>query len=123
LIVAALTDETLARLRRMTEDELCMDALVEVHTKDEMQRAASCGAKLIGVNNRDLRSFNVSLDTSVELIGMAPPGALCISESGLRTPGDLRRLRSLGYSGFLIGETLMRAAKPEETLRALLEEV
>jgi indole-3-glycerol phosphate synthase len=122
LIVAALDDETLLRLRRMTEDELGMDALVEVHTKEEMQRAAACGANLIGVNNRDLRTFQVSLDTSVELINAAPPAALCISESGLRTPDDLRRLRSLGYRGFLIGETLMRASQPERTLRALLEE-
>jgi indole-3-glycerol phosphate synthase len=120
LITAALDDETLTRLRRITEDELGMDALVEVHTKEEMARAVLCGAELIGVNNRDLRTFKVSLDTSVELINAAPPDALCISESGLRTPDDLRRLRSLGYRGFLIGETLMRADRPEETLRALL---
>lgn len=122
LIVAALDDETLARLRRITEDELGMDALVEVHTSEEMKRATASGATLVGVNNRDLRTFNVSLDTSVELINAAPPAALCISESGLRTPADLRRLRSLGYRGFLIGETLMRAPDPQQTLRALIEE-
>jgi indole-3-glycerol phosphate synthase len=122
LIVAALDDETLARLRWTTEDELGMDALVEVHTSDELQRASACGANLIGINNRDLRTFKVSIETSIELIGAAPPAALCVSESGLRTPADLRRLRSLGYRGFLIGETLMRSPQPERTLRALLEE-
>ncbi len=123
LIVAALNDEALTRLLRITEDELGMDALVEVHTEEEMQRAAVCGAKLIGVNNRDLRSFKVSLETSVKLITAAPAAALCISESGLRTPDDLRRLRALGYRGFLIGETLMRASSPEETLKTLLSAV
>jgi indole-3-glycerol phosphate synthase len=122
LIVAALEDETLARLRRITEDELGMDALVEVHTEEEMRRASLCGARLIGVNNRDLRTFNVSLETSVALIKVAPRDALCISESGLRTPDDLRRLRALGFRGFLIGETLMRARYPEQTLKTLLKE-
>jgi indole-3-glycerol phosphate synthase len=122
LIVAALDDERLTRLRLLTEDELKMDALIEVHTKEEMLRAASCGARLVGVNNRDLRTFKVSLDTSVELINDAPPAALCISESGLRNAADLRRLSALGYRGFLIGETLMRSPQPELTLKALLEE-
>jgi indole-3-glycerol phosphate synthase len=122
LIVAALDDATLARLCRITEDELGMDALVEVHTREELRRAASCGASLIGVNNRNLQSFDVSLETSVELIEHAPPGALLVSESGLRTQADLRRLKSLGYRGFLIGETLMRAGDPATALRALLAE-
>jgi indole-3-glycerol phosphate synthase len=122
LIVAALDDEPLSRLRRLTEDELGMDALVEVHTREEMLRAAACGARLIGVNNRNLRTFDVSLETSVELIAAAPPAALSISESGLRTPEDLRRLRSLGYRGFLIGEMLMRSHEPEKALKTLLAE-
>ncbi len=122
LIVAALDDEQLARLRRTTEDELGMDALIEVHTKEEMRRASACGASLIGVNNRNLRTFEVSLETSVELIRESQPDALCISESGLRTPADLRRLRALGYRGFLIGETLMRSPEPEKTLQALMKE-
>ena len=74
LIVAALDDESLSRLRRLAEDELGMDALVEVHTSDEMKRAAACGAKLIGVNNRDLRTFEVSLETSLSLAPEAPGG-------------------------------------------------
>lgn len=120
LIVAALDDETLLRLRQITEEALEMDALVEVHTAEELRRAASSGASVIGVNNRNLRTFEVSLDTSVELISAAPSGALCISESGLRTHRDLSRLRALGYSAFLIGETLMRSDRPEETIRELL---
>jgi indole-3-glycerol phosphate synthase len=120
LIVAALDDATLARLLRLTEDELGMDALVEVHTGEELRRAAVCGAKLIGVNNRNLHNFEVTLETSVELATQAPQDALLISESGLRTHADLSRLRTLGYRGFLIGETLMRAEHPGEALRSLL---
>jgi indole-3-glycerol phosphate synthase len=120
LIVAALEDATLARLRRITEDELGLDALVEVHTSEELRRATASGAQLIGVNNRNLHTFEVSLETSVELAAHAPPEALLVSESGLRTQADLSRLKSLGYRGFLIGETLMRAAHPADALRALL---
>jgi len=122
LIVAALDDENLDRLRRLTEDELQMDALVEVHTKDEMRRAVNAGATLIGVNNRDLHSFKVSLEVSVGLAQDAPGGSLLISESGLSSGDDLRRLHALGYQGFLIGETLMRSTQPGAALRALLNE-
>ena len=118
LIVAVLDDELLARLRRLAEDELQLDALVEVHTSDEMKRAAACGAKLIGVNNRDLRTFEVSLDTSLRLAREAPSDALLISESGLNSPADLQRLYEARYRGFLIGETLMRADDPAALLRS-----
>ena len=118
LIVAALDDESLSRLRRLAEDELGMDALVEVHTSEEMKRAAACGAKLIGVNNRDLRTFQVSLDTSLSLAREAPSEALLISESGLNNAADLQRLYDAGYHGFLIGETLMRADDPAAALRS-----
>ena len=118
LIVAVLDDDLLARLRRLAEDELQMDALVEVHTSDEMKRAVACGAKLIGVNNRDLRTFEVSLDTSLRLAREAPSEALLISESGLNSPADLQRLHDAGYRGFLIGETLMRADDPAAVLRS-----
>lgn len=119
LIVAALDDETLLRLRTLAEDELNLDALVEVHTSDEMQRAITCGATLIGVNNRDLRTFEVSLETSISLAAQAPSESVLISESGLHSADDLRRLHNAGYRGFLIGETLMRAGNPEQTLREL----
>ena len=119
LIVAALDDELLSRLRRLAEDELRLDALVEVHTSSEMKRAVACGATLIGVNNRDLRTFEVSLDTSLALAREAPPEALLISESGLQSAADLERLRAAGYCGFLIGETLMRAGNATESLHDL----
>jgi indole-3-glycerol phosphate synthase len=120
LIVAALDDETLVRLRRLAEDQLQLDALVEVHSGEEMIRAAASGATLIGVNNRDLRTFEVSLETSVSLAQLAPPDALLVSESGLHSSQDLIRLRDAGYHGFLIGETLMRAEDPAAELRNLL---
>ena len=117
LIVAALNDETLAQLLRLTEDELGMDALVEVHTKAEMGKAVALGARLIGVNNRDLRTFDVSTETSMAVAPLAPADAVLVSESGL-TPDEVRKLRAVGYKGFLVGESLMRAADPEAQLRA-----
>ena len=119
LIVAALDDGTLARLLRLTEEELRMDALVEVHTADEMGRALGAGARVVGVNNRDLRTFEVTLQTSVELSSLAPPDTILVSESGLRGAGDVDRLRSHGFRAFLVGETLMRAEDPESALRYL----
>jgi indole-3-glycerol phosphate synthase len=121
LIVSALDDATLTSLRQVAEDELGLDALVEVHDKLEMKRAIQCGAKLIGVNNRDLRTFEVSLETSLKLADIAPADALLISESGLKTVGDLLRLKQVGYCGFLVGESLMRAESPKEALAALLK--
>jgi indole-3-glycerol phosphate synthase len=119
LIVAALEDDTLARLLRLTEEELGMDALVEVHTAEELERASAAGAGVVGVNNRDLRTFEVSLETSIRLAVRAPAGALLVSESGLRGAGDVDRLRACGFRAFLVGETLMRAEDPEVALRYL----
>jgi indole-3-glycerol phosphate synthase len=122
LIVAALGDEQLASLRWLAEGELQMDALVEVHTVDEMKRAASSGAKLIGVNNRNLGTFAVSLNVSDECLASAPVDSFLISESGLSDYADLQRLHAAGFQGFLIGEALMRAEDPGGALRALLGE-
>ena len=122
LIVAALDDESLLRLRRLAENELGLDALVEVHSGDEMRRAAGCGAALIGVNNRDLRTFEVSIETSLALAAEAPRDALLVSESGLRTHEDCGRLHIAGFRGFLIGETFMRAPDPEQALRSVLHD-
>jgi indole-3-glycerol phosphate synthase len=122
LIVAALDDETLHRLRRLAEDEMNMDALVEVHTKEELDRAGAIGARVIGVNNRDLRTFNVSTETSVQLAQFAPVEALLVSESGL-TPQEVQRLRAVGYKGFLVGEALMGAEDPEQQLQVFLDSV
>jgi indole-3-glycerol phosphate synthase len=117
LIVAVLDDETLNRLRRLAENELGMDALIEVHTKDELSRALDVGARLVGVNNRNLATFEVSLETSVELAPIAADKVILISESGIQTVDDIQRLRGVGYRGFLIGESLMRATDPSEALR------
>jgi indole-3-glycerol phosphate synthase len=121
VIVAALDDISLRRLRETAEDELGLDALVEVHSVEELHRATNAGAKLIGVNNRDLRTLRVSLGTSERLIAYAPRDAIMISESGLSEGGDLRRLAAAGYRGFLIGEMLMRAADPTAKLRELVQ--
>jgi indole-3-glycerol phosphate synthase len=120
LIVAALDDDSLGELREVAEDELGLDALVEVHTSDESRRAVNRGAKIIGVNNRDLQTFEVSLNTSERLIAEAPQNSIMISESGLHDPEQLRHLQALGFRGFLIGEGLMRAKKPGPALRDLL---
>jgi indole-3-glycerol phosphate synthase/phosphoribosylanthranilate isomerase/anthranilate synthase/indole-3-glycerol phosphate synthase/phosphoribosylanthranilate isomerase len=120
LIAGALDDIALAKLRAIAEDELALDALVEVHTLDEMCRALNAGAKMIGVNNRNLQTFQVSLETSERLIAEAPRDRVMISESGLKSAKSLRHLQALGFRGFLIGETLMRATDPEAALRDLI---
>jgi indole-3-glycerol phosphate synthase len=117
LIAAALDDAALAKLRATTEDELGLDAVVEVHTSEELRRAVGAGARIIGVNNRNLRTFQTSLDTSERLIAEAPRDRIMISESGLQNPKSLHHLRALGFRGFLIGEALMRAPNPEAALR------
>jgi indole-3-glycerol phosphate synthase len=122
LIATALTNEKLASLRRLAEEELQMNALVEVHNGEEMDCAVDCGATLIGVNNRDLRTFEVSLSASHQCASLAPANVILISESGLREKAELERLRALGFQGFLIGETLMSADDPGEVLRCLLEQ-
>ena len=114
-IVAALDDETMDRLLSLTE-ELQMDALVEVHDEVELQRAINVGAKLIGVNNRNLKTFEVTTETSERLAKLVPEHLVLISESGL-TPKKVKELHALGYRGFLVGETLMRAEDPEHALR------
>jgi indole-3-glycerol phosphate synthase len=119
LIAAVLDDSLLEKMRAMAEDELGLDALVEVHTTEELQRALNSGTKLIGVNNRDLRTFEVSLQTSERLIAGAPPDRVMISESGLQDAVSLRHLQALGFRGFLVGERLMRASDPEAALRDL----
>ena len=120
LIVAALGDYSLGKLRNVAENELGLDALIEVHTSEELRRALNAGAKIIGVNNRDLQTFEVSLSTSEQLISEAPADCVVISESGLRSTEQLSYLHGLGFRGFLIGEQLMRAKNPEIALRDML---
>src|SRR5437870_5363161 len=98
-------------------------ALVEVHTSIELRSALTAGAKIIGINNRNLQTFQVSLETSERLIAEAPRDRIMVSESGLQDAESLRRLDVLGFRGFLIGETLMRATDPEKALRDLIAKV
>jgi indole-3-glycerol phosphate synthase len=120
LIVAALDGGMLGDLRDIAEDQLGLDALVEVHTSEELHRALNASAKIIGVNNRNLQTFQVSLETSERLIAETEDDKIMISESGLQDAESLRRLDMLGFRGFLIGETLMRATNPEKALRDLI---
>ena len=120
LIAAMLEDEDLERLHHLAEQKLGLDALVEVHTLEELERVKKTKAKIIGINNRDLHTFKVSLDVSRELIKNAPDDALMITESGISTAFEILELRSLGFSGFLIGETLMRSGNPSEMLKSML---
>ncbi len=107
LIVAALEDTELRELHAAAA-ELSLDVLVEVHDGSELERALAMGANLIGVNNRNLKTMEVTLQTSIDLAERFPEHVLRISESGIRTATDLRRLEDAGYQGFLVGEGLMR---------------
>lgn len=118
LIVAALPPEVLKSLQTLSSS-LGLDAIVEVHDQDEMQIAIDMGAKIIGVNNRNLKTFDVSLDVSRELIKMRPEGSLMIAESGISNADEVAELHSLGYNAFLIGESLMRSVDPAAELRRL----
>jgi indole-3-glycerol phosphate synthase len=119
LIVAALDDEELKTLLAEAR-ELDLDALVEVHDENELDRALAVGADLIGVNNRNLNTLEVSLETSLRLAERFPPGTLTVSESGIRTSDDIRRLMEAGYQAFLIGESLMKQPDPGAALAQLI---
>ena len=118
LIAAALDDRTMAELHRLAA-ELGMDALVEVHDGAELERALALGPTLLGINNRDLRTFEVSLDTTLSLLERVPQGALVVTESGILERADVARMREAGVDAFLVGEAFMRAEEPGEALAAL----
>jgi indole-3-glycerol phosphate synthase len=124
LIAAALTDAELKRFAQAALS-LSLDVLVEVHTADELDRVLGAlgesGADAIGVNNRDLKTFDVSQETSLALVERIPPGVVRVTESGISTPDDIARLRHAGFDAFLIGESLMRQPDPGEALAALLK--
>lgn len=120
LIAAILPKNTLSEFLKITHDiGLC--ALVEVHNKNELDSALSTGAEIIGVNNRDLKTFNVTLETSRELFSSIPEDKVRVSESGIKTHEDLVFLRSLGADAVLIGEMLMRAGNIKATFDSLTE--
>jgi len=119
LIVTALTDDELMTLRAAAR-EWQLDVLCEVHDAMELHRALDAECDLIGVNNRNLHTFEVDLNTSLGLVELIPGGVLKIAESGIESVADIFRLRQTGYDGFLIGESLMRAPSPGAALRELL---
>jgi indole-3-glycerol phosphate synthase len=119
LIVAAL-DDALLRDLIVLGRELQMEPLVEIHTRGELDRALAAEARLIGVNNRDLKTLEVRTETSLELIQHIPDHCLAVAESGLRTHDDLTKLRQAGFDAFLIGEHLMSAPDPAAALFHLL---
>ena len=118
LIVASLDDARLAEFEAIARS-LSMDVLVEVHDRAELERALKLASPLIGINNRNLRSFEVSLDTTIGLLGSMPPERLVVTESGILSTGDVKRMRAAGVDAFLVGEAFMRAPDPGEALAAL----
>jgi indole-3-glycerol phosphate synthase len=118
LIAAILTAREMRDFRELAA-RYAMDALVEVHDAAELQPALDSGARMIGVNNRNLRTFQVTLDTSLDLAARIPAGIIKVSESGIHNAGDVRRLTDAGYSAFLVGEHLMKSGDPAEALRRL----
>ena len=120
LVILAMVDDALAADLLSEARRFGMDALVEVHDEAEMDRAGALGASLIGVNNRDLRTFNVDLAVTERLSVKAPKNALLVTESGIFTPADAARLERAGASAMLVGESLMRQADVEAATKALL---
>jgi indole-3-glycerol phosphate synthase len=121
LIVAALGDDELRVLLETTAGA-GLEALVEVHDREELARALAVGARIVGVNSRDLKTMAVSLDTALELAPAIPDDVIAVAESGIKTGEDIKRLRAAGYDAFLVGEQLMRTADPGVGLAALLRD-
>ena len=118
LIVAALGDPMLAELHALARD-LGMDVLVEVHDREELDRALAINPPLLGINNRDLRNFHTDIQTTLALKADVPEDCLLITESGIHSREDVEMLRGQGVQGFLVGETFMRAEDPGAKLREL----
>ena len=119
LIAAMLTDEQINDLKEFAENEFGIEVLLEVHNEQEMERALVADAKLIGVNNRNLSTFEVSLDVSRRLIKYRRDEIIFVAESGISNAAEIHELRELGFNGFLIGETLMRSSDPAAELEKL----
>ena len=119
LIVAALSDAVLAELLGLGR-ELGMEPLIEVHTRAELDRAIAAGARIVGVNNRDLKTLEVKLETSFALVEAIPEECIAVCESGIRDGAEIKRLRAAGFDAFLIGEHLMTQADPAAALSELI---
>jgi indole-3-glycerol phosphate synthase len=120
LLIAAILE--IGEIRDLAAAAACygMAALVEVHDEQDLAKAIDAGAEIVGVNNRDLATFDVTLETSLRLAQRIPRGVLKVSESGISSTRDIERLRAAGYQAFLVGEHLMKSADPAAALRALL---
>jgi indole-3-glycerol phosphate synthase len=120
LLIAAILTEREIRDFREAAARYRMAALVEVHNRRELDVAVAAGAEIVGVNNRDLTTFEVTLETSLRLAEFMPAGAVAVSESGIHDAGDIARLRAAGYHAFLVGEHLMKAGDPAAALAQLV---
>lgn len=118
LIVAALSDAQMQELESAAIG-LGMDVLIETHDAQELERALLCRSPLIGINNRNLRTFETRLETTLDMIGLIPQGRILVTESGIHSPADVRRLQDAGVNTFLVGEALMRADSPGDQLKKL----
>jgi indole-3-glycerol phosphate synthase len=121
LIVAALDQKELVALAGFARS-LSLDVLCEAHDEAELQRALDAGCDLIGINSRNLRTFEVHLETALRLAGKMPASCVRVAESGIQSGTDIARLRSAGYEAFLVGESLMKAERPGEALMKLMKE-
>jgi indole-3-glycerol phosphate synthase len=119
LLICALLDTQTLRTYIKVCDELGLSALVEAHTEKEVLFALEAGARVIGVNNRNLQTFEVNLGTCEKLRSLVPPSVLFVAESGIQTRNDISRLRSAGVDAVLVGETLMRSTDRQAALREL----
>ena len=120
LLIAAILSEREIRDFREAAARFGMAALVEVHNRRELDLATAAGSDLVGVNNRDLTTFEVTLETSLRLAEFMPAGAMAVSESGIHNAADIARLQGAGYRAFLVGEHLMKADDPADALRRLV---
>lgn len=120
LIVSILSESKLKRFIRLA-DSLNITSLVEVHNKNDIKKAVRCKAKIIGINNRDLKTFKVTLKTTASLMKFIPKGIIVVSESGIKTKKDINYLRSLKVNAILMGETLMRSSNKERKIRELFK--
>ena len=120
LIVAVLNDAQMAELTDLSH-QLGMDVLIEVHNGEELERALPLGTRLIGINNRDLRTFATTLQTTLDLLAAIPGDRIVVTESGIHTRDDLALMRTNGVNAFLVGEAFMRADDPGERLKELFQ--
>jgi indole-3-glycerol phosphate synthase len=121
LIVAVLSQAELVALSKKSQ-ALGLDVLCEAHNEEELHRAVDAGPDLVGVNNRDLRTFKVDIETALRLAEMIPQNTISVAESGIDNGADIARLRAAGYQAFLIGESLMKAESPGQALKSLIAE-